>query len=384
MIALVLIQLTVWLFNRVQLTAGLIQISAAFFGIVLVYRISVALIFTWASERRARFYRSRILIPLFIVLPLIYFLDQVLDLRSILTINIVSILSLRITIGQIALAAVWIYVFFILGWVVEEGLRKVVMPRTPADSGVINSVSTISRYVIVVVGILVVFNALGVDLTSLALIGTGLSVGIGFGLQQIIANFISGIVLLFEQSLRPGDVIEVNNQMGTVEKLNIRSTIIRTNDNVEIIVPNETFLTSQLTTYTKTNPLVRVSIPVSVSYASDPKAVRDILTNTAVKHGLVRKDPAPFVFFEGFGESSIDFTLVIWMDEPARRRRVRSDLYYMVWDALDKYGIEIPFPQRDLNLRGGWEEFVQTMAQRSDREPADQADSEPQQDEAHE
>lgn len=133
---------------------------------------------------------------------------------------------------------------------------------------------------------MVVFGTLGVNLTSLALIGTGLSVGIGFGLQQIIANFISGIVLLFEQSLRPGDVVEVNNQVGTVEKLNIRSTIIRTNDNVEIIVPNETFLTSQLTTYTKSDPLVRVSVPVGVGYDSNPKQVQQILMDTAVSHPL--------------------------------------------------------------------------------------------------
>lgn len=374
LIGLLLIPVVSALFSRWQLTNGLIQLSANFFGIVLIYRVLLVLVYSFTTERRARFYRSRIIIPIFIWVPVLYVLDRLFALRSLLSFEILQFLGIQITLGQVALAIFWLYVFYTLAWATEAGLRQVVMPRLPADTGVINTVTTVSRYTIIVIGILVVFKALGVDLTSLALIGTGLSVGIGFGLQQIIANFISGIVLLFEQSLRPGDVIEVNNQLGTVEKLNIRSTIIRTNDNVEIIVPNETFLTSQLTTFTKTNPLVRVSVPVGVSYDSDPKQVRDILISTAVNHGLVRKDPAPFVFFEGFGESSIDFTLVIWMDEPARRRRVRSDLYYMIWDALAKYNIEIPFPQRDLNFRGGWEEFVQTMARRSETavSPADQ------------
>lgn len=378
LIGLILIQLGVWLYAQWELTAGLIQTSAILFGIILIYRVLLALVDAWTTERRARLLRAWILIPFFIVLPLAYFLNQIVDLRSIFAIEIFQFLGLNVTVGRLMVAIGWFYVFLVLGWITEEGLRQVILPRTQADTGVINTVTIISRYLIIMMGILVVFNALGLDLTSLALIGTGLSVGIGFGLQQIIANFISGIVLLFEQSLRPGDVIEVNNQLGTVEKLNIRSTIIRTNDNVEIIVPNETFLTSQLTTFTKTNPMVRVSVPIGVSYGSDPKLIRDILMNTAAKHGLVRKDPPPFVFFEGFGESSIDFTLVIWMDEPARRRRVRSDLYYMIWDTLAKHDIEIPFPQRDLNLRGGWEEFAQTMASRKEetrpkKEESDQA-----------
>jgi len=366
LLGLILIQLTAWLFEQDNLTAGLIRISAAIFAIVLIYRVLLAITYIWTSERRALRYRSRILIPIFIVLPLLIFLNEVVNLGSLFAIKILDVLGLQITMGQITLAIVWVYVFFILGWVTEEGLRQVIMPRTSADLGVVNTVITISRYLILVTGVLVVFNALGVNLTSLALIGTGLSVGVGFGMQQIIANFISGIVLLFEQSLRPGDVIEVNNQQGTVQKLNIRSTIIRTADNVEIIVPNETFLTSQLTTFTRSDQLVRVSIPVGVSYDSDPKQVRQLLLDTAVKHGLVRPEPAPTVFFDGFGESSIDFTLLIWVDDPTRRRAVRSDLYFMIWETLTKHNIEIPFPQRDFNLRNGWSEFAQVMMNQPD------------------
>jgi len=111
---------------------------------------------------------------------------------------------------------------------------------------------------------------------------------------------------------------------------------------------------------------VRVSIPVGVSYDSDPKQVRQLLLDTAVKHGLVRPEPAPTVFFDGFGESSIDFTLLIWVDDPTRRRAVRSDLYFMIWETLTKHNIEIPFPQRDFNLRNGWSEFAQVMMNQPD------------------
>ncbi|MGB5059196.1 MAG: mechanosensitive ion channel domain-containing protein [Candidatus Promineifilaceae bacterium] len=365
-LGLIFTWLAVQLFNRQQLTTGLIQISATIFWIIMVYRLALALVHIFVSEENAERYRKRILIPIFILLPITLLLNQIVDLKTILSIQILSFLGYSITLGRILLAFLWLYIFYILAWITEEGLRKVIMPRTQADTGVVNTVTTLSRYVIIGGGIMVVFGTLGVNLTSLALIGTGLSVGIGFGLQQIIANFISGIVLLFEQSLRPGDVVEVNNQVGTVEKLNIRSTIIRTNDNVEIIVPNETFLTSQLTTYTKSDPLVRVSVPVGVGYDSNPKQVQQILMDTAVSHPLVHPYPPPVVFFEGFGESSIDFTLTIWINEPARRRAVKSDLYFMVWEALASAHIEIPFPQRDLNLRGGWPEFVQAMAQGTD------------------
>lgn len=142
--------------------------------------------------------------------------------------------------------------------------------------------------------------------------------GIGFGLQELVANFISGILLLFEQSIRPGDVIEINNKVGRVEKLRIRSTTVRTNDNVEIIVPNQALLTSSVTTYTHSDRSVRIHIPVGVSYKSDPVEVRQVLLGAARRHGLVRANPPSIVF------------------------------------------IEIPFPQRDLHLRSSinWEELI--------------------------
>ena len=183
------------------------------------------------------------------------------------------------------------------------------------------------------------------------------SIGIGIGLQRIVANFISGIVLLFEQSLRPGDVIDINGEIGTVGRLNIRSTVVRTLNNVEVIVPNENFVIKQVTTYTKSNQNVRLLLPVGVSYDADPREVKRVVIEAATKHGLVLDDPEPMLLFRGYGNSSLDFDLAVWIDQPQRAMFVRSDLYYMVFDALGRHDIEIPFPQRDLNLKRGWEQL---------------------------
>ena len=199
-------------------------------------------------------------------------------------------------------------------------------------------------------------------MTTLALISGGLSVGIGFGLQEIVANFISGIVLLFEQSLRPGDVVSMENEMGIVKSLGIRATTVRTLDNVEVIVPNQAFLTSAVTTYTKSDRIVRVKIPVGVSFGSDPKEIREVLLTIARQHHLVQEKPEPAVRFIGFGDSSIDFQLEIWLDDPMLAMTIKSDLRFMIWKAFAKRNIEIPFPQRDLHLRSGvpWEQLGAT------------------------
>ncbi len=372
LLGLVLVRLVTALFHFWQITGGLITAVAIFFWIILIYRLLLALLTILLSARSAERYRVRILLPVFSFFVLLITFNQLFDLNGILQIELLKLLGASLTLGQLLTAALWLYIFLILAWVMEEVMNKVVMPRTQVEPGMIHSIITISRYLIIGVGVLLVFSTLGVNLTSLALIGTGLSVGIGFGLQQIIANFISGIMLQFEQSLRPGDVIEVNGQLGTVEKLTIRYTLVRTADNVEIIIPNEIFLTTQLTNYTKTEVLTRVSVPVGVGYDSDPKQVRTILLETAAKHGRVREDPSPTVFFDGFGDSSLNFDLAVWVEQPLYRRSLRSDLYFMIWEALAQHNIEIPFPQQDLNLRRGWHEFAQALPSAAEGVPRDE------------
>lgn len=355
--ALLLLQAAIWITRGFERPFGLLAGATGLLLVLLVYRVLGAILFAFFDEPKAHLYHTRILAPVFIWLLLTILVSSFVELNVLAQIELFTIFETTVTLGRLVSTIIVVYLSFVLAWLLQDLLRRVIIPYTDADSGVTNTILTISRYLFIILGIFVAISALGVNLSTLALIGGGLSIGIGIGLQQIISNFISGIVLLFEQSLRPGDVIELNGEIGVVEKLNIRSTIIRTNDNVEVVVPNEQFFTSQVTTFTRSERLTRINLTLGVSYQSDPKEVRNILMETAAKHGLVCKDPPPTVFFNGFGDSSLDFRLAVWIDQPKRAPRVRSDLFFMIWEAFERYSVEIPYPQRDLHLRSGWQEM---------------------------
>lgn len=354
---LVLGYLTILLFSSQGYPAQLLRNAMGLVWLWLGYSLLLALLYALFGPG-VRPYHRRLLLPLFVGVIGLRILDNFIDLRVIANILLFRLFGADITLGTLLGAFLAFYVFLMLAWIVQEALHTTLPRRTDADPGVIYSISTITRYAVIAIGILATLRVLGVDLTTLTVIGGGLSIGIGIGLQRVVANFISGIILLFEQSLRPGDVIDLEGQLGTVEKLNIRSTVVRTINNVELIVPNETFVTTQVTTYTKSNNKIRIMLPLGVSYDSDPKEVRQLVTETAVKHGLVLKEPEPTLLFRAFGDSSLNFDLAVWIDQPDRMNRVRSDLYYMIWETLTKNEIEIPFPQRDLNLRRGWEQVT--------------------------
>lgn len=355
--ALLTVQLTILLLAWRSQPTGLILAGRALLWAWLGYRLLVFLLYLAFGSRAVAPLHRRILAPVFLTVIFLRLFSRIIDLPLLAGIQLFTLFDASITLGRVLSAIVVLYAFIIAAWIIQELLGQAMRLRAAVDPGVAHSIVTISRYAIIAIGILLTLTVMGLDLSTLTIIGGGLSIGVGFGLQQIVANFISGLVLLFEQTLRPGDTIDLNGQLGTVQKLNIRSTIVRTNDNVEIIVPNETFLTSQLTTYTRTNRHVRMRLPFGVSYDSDPYQVRDLLAKAVERHGLVLANPAPIVQFMGFGESSLDFNLLVWIDQPHRMPQIRSDLYFMLWDALTQHNITIPFPQRDLNLGAGWEKW---------------------------
>jgi small-conductance mechanosensitive channel len=169
-------------------------------------------------------------------------------------------------------------------------------------------------------------------------------------------------VLLFEQSLRPGDVIELDGRISEVEKISLRATTVRTLTNEELIVPNNNFTTNQVKNFTKSERLVQIVILFGVSYKSDPELVREIAIETSLSHHLVLVDPPPTLLFIGYGDSSLDFELRVSVNQPELTLNIRSDLYYMLWDRLAENDIEIPYPQRDLNFKDGWEKFASDLA----------------------
>lgn len=216
------------------------------------------------------------------------------------------------------------------------------------------------HFILITIGVLISLNTLGMSFTSLAIIFGGLSIGIGFGLQNTVANLIAGFILIFERPIKIGDLVEIMdvNIFGRVSSINLRSTVIMALDEKEVIVPNSQLVTEPVHNLTHYNNRFRVHVQVGVSYSSDVELVKKALLEVAHEHPEVIKEPtpemenvtAPFVRFTNFGESSLDFELLAWIPDSFQRFDVASDLHFMIWEKLKEYNIKIPFPQRDVHF----------------------------------
>jgi small-conductance mechanosensitive channel len=207
-------------------------------------------------------------------------------------------------------------------------------------------------YLVFLGGLFVGLQSLGVDLSSLVVFGGAVGVGVGLGLQNVVSNFVAGLVLLVEQPIRIGDRVETKGTLGDVIRIAARSTWIRTNDNVVIIVPNNDFINNSVTNWTANDPNVRIGLPVGVGYNSDPELVRRLLLEAAAAHPQVLQEPAPDVIFTDYGDSTLNFTLRVWTAERSHAPALlKSDLYFTLFKMFTEHGIELPFPQRDLHLR---------------------------------
>lgn len=251
------------------------------------------------------------------------------------------------------LVALLIAVFWI-----SSRTKRFLFNRLLAQSGLDRSlqyaIAQVVSNIVLVVGIFIVLENTGIHLAALTVFAGAVGVGLGFGLQNIASNFISGLVILAERPITVGDRVEVAGIAGQVEHIRGRSTVIRTNDNIMMIVPNTKFIDSPVTNWTYGDRRVRFRIPVSVAFDSDIAKVQDTLLAVASENPHTLKEPAPSVFIENFGENAIEFKLVIWSSEmSARPSRYRSDINFAIAEKFREAGIEIPFPQRDLHIRSG-------------------------------
>lgn len=229
-----------------------------------------------------------------------------------------------------------------------------ILKRTRLTPSIQYAIAKIIGYILIAAGLYIALQTVGIDLSALAVVAGAIGVGIGFGLQNIISNFVSGLIILAERPIAIGDRVEVNEVAGTVEQINLRSTTVLTNDNISIIVPNSDFLAKPVINWSHGDPKVRMRLPFGVAYGSDVEKVKRVVPAMAARHNMVLEDPAPGVFFVGFGESSLDFELVVWTREATTRPRgFQSDLYFGLEKVLRENNLEIPFPQRDLHLRSG-------------------------------
>ncbi|MGB5510624.1 MAG: mechanosensitive ion channel domain-containing protein [Woeseiaceae bacterium] len=265
-----------------------------------------------------------------------------------------------VTGGDILRVLIILAVAWLLSRGVRHAIRRIGRSESSGTQASWYTVGRLTHYAIIIIAVFIALSSIGLDFSNLALVAGALSVGIGFGLQSIVSNFVSGLIILFEHTLRVGDYIELDTGLtGTVKAINVRSTLINTNDNIDIVVPNSEFVTTRLTNWTLGERILRVRIPFGVAYGSDKELVKKAALEAAaeVSYTLTNmKGRDPDVWLVEFGDSSLNFLLLVWVNRQGAKRPTRTRATYL-WALETKfreYGIEIPFPQRDLHLRSGW------------------------------
>lgn len=259
--------------------------------------------------------------------------------------------SVRISIGLVLTATGTLYGSLLLSWILPKIIMDEKFAGANLERGVRISVNRLIQYFIIFVGFLLTISILGLDLTKLTIILSALGVGIGFGLQGLVNNLFSGLVLLFEQPVRVGDSIEFGGKWTVIKSIGLRSTIVQTFDKADLIIPNSDLISKEVTNWTLSNRQIRTSIPVGVAYGSDVPKVMKTLLSSASDNDNVVKSPPPQVLFLRFGESTLDFELRFWITDANDRLLITSDLNQEIDRRFREAGIEIAFPQRDLHLR---------------------------------
>jgi small-conductance mechanosensitive channel len=280
--------------------------------------------------------------------------------RRIANILLMSITSPVISLGEASYSVVdlMLLVGLFIGLLAVAGtvtnlLRSRILRITNVNRGVQESIAVIINYSLIFIGTVVLLQIWGLDISSLAILASVLGVGIGIGLQGIAKEFFSGLVITFERPIQIGDFVEVGEFKGTVERLNARSTRLRTLDDISVIVPNSRFLDTEVVNWSHRNSVSRLVLPVPVAYGSTVSTVRSALVEAVKDHPDVLNEPAPKVWFKGFGDNSLDFQLLVWISEPRKQFQIKSDLYFRIETILRHRNVQVPFPQRSLHLRSG-------------------------------
>ena len=263
-----------------------------------------------------------------------------------------------ITLGEVITALVIIVMTIVAVQNIPGLLEIALLQRLPIDLSIRYAITTVTRYMIIIVGVAMAFSRVGIGWSQVQFLAAAISVGLGFGLQEIFANFMSGLILLFERPLRAGDVVTVGDVSGQVVQIRTRATTVRDWDCKELVVPNKEFITGKVLNWTLSDTVNRIVVNVGIAYGSDIKRARQILLDVAGEHPIVSDDPSPSVTFGAFGDSTLDFTLRCYVPNIDNRLSVVHELHEAIHDRLGEAGVEIPFPQRDLNFRSVDESVV--------------------------
>ncbi|MDJ0507867.1 MAG: mechanosensitive ion channel [Crocosphaera sp.] len=353
--SLITITIIKFIFLKQGLFAGYLTDTIHLLWVYIFYRIFLTSLYALFNHNTVKHYHHRFFAPLFASCVILHIINILTDFDTIFRVSFFQLFDQSITLGDIVVTVGGLY-FWITGCsLLEKILIYLFSKEIRTDQRAVQSISLVLRYFLIGLGITLIFGYVGISPTALAAITGGLSVGIGFGLKEVISNFVSGLFLLFEGALKPDDVISINNEMSQVKKFGIRATTVQViRDNSEKIIPNQTFFTEEVTTFTGSDPLVYRSVIVGANYNCDPQEVIKVLLEVADNNPNILTYPRPVAFALAFGDSSINFELKFWLDNPIITKLVTSSLICDIWRAFKKNNIEIPYPQRDLHLINGF------------------------------
>lgn len=329
--------------------AGLIDALKPVFWLWLGYRVAVRIVLAALPKDQSERFASELLRPLVWILILLIVRNILFSTLGVGQIALLRLGDYTINLGDLLDASIVLLVALIIGGAVRKVMINVLMAGE-VEADVANAVSNVARYGVVAVGAVVGLGLMGIDVGALAWISGALLVGIGFGLQELIANFVSGIVLVFERIVRPGDVIEVDGTRGSVTKVYMRATVLQTPDNTEMVVPNKDLMTKPVLALTYSNRVMRVRLDVSVASDSDLAQVERILLETIQSHPLILAEPAPAALTTAMDPHSFTLMAFGYVAEFNDWFRTRSELYQMVRDAFVAHGIVVPYPRQDVRV----------------------------------
>ncbi len=342
----------------------------AYLSIMVGYHLLRGWLFRWRNRTQAgdesadflfRSLRTLLMYAMVIstIVIVLNLLGLLSPLRQLMSVPIFNIGQKAITIWIIIKAILFLLGFIFASRLLQAYLDYKVYPSFGIDQGLGYALNTTLKYISLALGVIISLNVVGLDLRFLLVFAGAVGIGIGLGLQNMAANVISGFSLIFGGKVRKGDWIEVSDTLGQVTDIFMQATKVRDRDNIEYLIPNTEFISGTIVNYSLASPMIRIDLMVGVSYDADPRQVEQILIDIAEKEPDVSNHVAPKVRFVEYGDNSINFELLIWIDVRATpRRRVRSNLYFAIFEAFKAAGIEIPYPQRDLHIRSSFAPMI--------------------------
>jgi small-conductance mechanosensitive channel len=332
---------------------GIVDAAVPVLWVFMIYPLASILIVRLMPTRGAVRLVTHLAVAAGLVMAAMYAVDRDRELQAVVNYPLVALGPAVISVAVVLKSIFIFWVLFILASRVTAFLQERLASTTDIDPSLLFAVTRFLKFFLFSLGVLITLDTAGVNLSMLTIFGGALGLGLGFGLQNIANNLVSGVILLMDRSVKQGDVITVGDSYGWVVKLGARYIVVRTRDGVEKLIPNASLIATEITNWSHSDRAVRLHVKVGVSYKTDPFIVRDLLLHVADTHSRVLKYPQPNVLFVNFGESAMEFELRLWINDPQEGvENVRSAMRFEIWKVFKERGIEIPFPQRELHITG--------------------------------